>query len=108
MCRRVPFVYIVSGRHGETLARKEGAPLAEKLIINGVGAVTTGVATLIIAGTKFLHGAWIVFVLYSRSSSLFFYRLLPTTTPSRARSLSREYIALRLPGRKRRSSPSAA
>lgn len=32
----------------------------KRLVINGVGAIATGTATLIIAGTKFLHGAWIV------------------------------------------------
>ena len=32
----------------------------KRLAINGMGAVATGVATLIIASTKFLHGAWIV------------------------------------------------
>src|SRR5207237_8506982 len=31
-----------------------------RLVINGVGAVTTGVVTLVIAATKFTHGAWIV------------------------------------------------
>jgi amino acid transporter len=31
--------------------------------INGLGAVATGIVTLVIAGTKFLHGAWIVVVL---------------------------------------------
>jgi len=42
---------------------KKGPHWRKKLIINGVGAVTTGVATLIIGGTKFMHGAWIVVVL---------------------------------------------
>lgn len=32
----------------------------KRLAINGLGAFATGVATLIIAGTKFIHGAWIV------------------------------------------------
>ena len=32
----------------------------KRLMINGVGALATGVATLVIAGTKFVHGAWIV------------------------------------------------
>lgn len=32
----------------------------QSLIINGLGALTTGVATLVIAGTKFVDGAWIV------------------------------------------------
>ena len=31
-----------------------------RLVINGVGAVTTGIVTLVIAATKFTHGAWIV------------------------------------------------
>ena len=31
-----------------------------KIAINGVGAVATGVVTLVIAATKFTHGAWIV------------------------------------------------
>jgi len=30
-------------------------------MVNGVGAVTTGIASIIIASTKFTHGAWIVF-----------------------------------------------
>ncbi|HZS11291.1 MAG TPA: APC family permease, partial [Nitrospirales bacterium] len=30
------------------------------LCINGLGAVTTAIATVVIASTKFLHGAWIV------------------------------------------------
>ena len=31
-----------------------------KIVINGVGAVATGIVTLVIAATKFTHGAWIV------------------------------------------------
>ena len=31
-----------------------------KIAINGVGAVATGVVTVVIAATKFTHGAWIV------------------------------------------------
>src|SRR5262249_9299334 len=31
-----------------------------RMLINGVGAVATGVVTLVIAVTKFTHGAWIV------------------------------------------------
>ncbi len=42
---------------------KKGPHWRKKLIVNGVGAVTTGVATLIIGGTKFMHGAWIVVAL---------------------------------------------
>lgn len=43
--------------------RKKGPHWRTKLLVNGVGAVTTGIATVIIATTKFVHGAWIVFLL---------------------------------------------
>ena len=42
---------------------KKGLHWRKKLIVNGIGAVTTGIATAIIASTKFLQGAWIVFLL---------------------------------------------
>ncbi len=42
---------------------KRGPHWQTKLIVNGVGALTTGIATLIIASTKFTQGAWIVFLL---------------------------------------------
>ncbi len=42
---------------------KKGPHWRKKLVVNGVGAVTTGVATIIIASTRFLHGAWIVVAL---------------------------------------------
>jgi amino acid transporter len=42
---------------------KKGPHWRKKLMVNGVGAVTTGIATIIIAGTKFTQGAWIVFLL---------------------------------------------
>lgn len=42
---------------------KQGEHWRKKLVVNGVGAVTTGIATVIIATTKFLQGAWIVFLL---------------------------------------------
>ena len=32
-------------------------------MVNGIGAVATAIATIIIASTKFAHGAWIVIVL---------------------------------------------
>jgi amino acid transporter len=32
-------------------------------IINGIGATATGIVTLVIASTKFLHGAWLVLIL---------------------------------------------
>ena len=42
---------------------KKGPHWRKKLVVNGVGAVTTGIATIILAGTKFTQGAWIVFLL---------------------------------------------
>lgn len=42
---------------------KKGPHWRTKLIVNGVGALTTGIATIIIASTKFSQGAWIVFLL---------------------------------------------
>ncbi len=42
---------------------KKGPHWRKKLVINGVGAVTTGIATVIIGSTKFMHGAWIVVAL---------------------------------------------
>jgi amino acid transporter len=41
------------------------------LVMNGIGAVTTAVVTLIIAYTKFVHGAWVVVVLIPCLVSLF-------------------------------------
>jgi hypothetical protein len=42
---------------------KRGPHWRKKIIINGIGAVATAIATAIIASTKFMHGAWIVIVL---------------------------------------------
>lgn len=42
---------------------KKGLHWRKKLVVNGVGAITTGIATTIIATTKFMQGAWIVFLL---------------------------------------------
>jgi amino acid transporter len=42
---------------------KRGRHWRKKLVINGIGAATTAIATTIIASTKFMHGAWIVIVL---------------------------------------------
>ena len=42
---------------------RKGPHWEKKLLVNGIGAVTTAIATLIIASTKFAHGAWIVIVL---------------------------------------------
>lgn len=43
--------------------RKRGPRWRRSLMMNGAGAVTTGIVTLIIAGTKFTHGAWVVVLL---------------------------------------------
>jgi amino acid transporter len=40
-----------------------GAGWQWRLAINGIGAVVTGAVTLVIAATKFTHGAWIVVLL---------------------------------------------
>ncbi len=50
---------------------KKGSHWQAKLIVNGVGAVTTGIALIIIATTKFTQGAWIVFLLISILVSMF-------------------------------------
>ena len=42
---------------------KRGPHWRRKLAVNGVGAVTTGVVTVIISTTKFLEGTWIVLAL---------------------------------------------
>jgi amino acid transporter len=42
---------------------KKGPHWQTKLIVNGAGALTTGIATIISATTKFMQGAWIVFLL---------------------------------------------
>jgi amino acid transporter len=42
---------------------KGGPHWKKKLVVNGIGAATTAIATGIIATTKFSHGAWIVIVI---------------------------------------------
>ena len=42
---------------------KRGPHWQKKIIINGIGAVATIIATTIIASTKFMQGAWLVFIL---------------------------------------------
>lgn len=42
---------------------KKGPHWRKSLIVNGAGAVITGIATIILASTKFTQGAWIVFLL---------------------------------------------
>jgi amino acid transporter len=58
----ISFTLAQSGMVRQWLTQK-GPHWRAKLIVNGVGAVTTGIAFIIIATTKFTHGAWIVFVL---------------------------------------------
>src|SRR5262245_29647999 len=43
--------------------RERGPRWPARAVLNGVGGLTTGVVMLIIAMTKFTHGAWIVIVL---------------------------------------------
>jgi hypothetical protein len=43
--------------------RERGPRWPMRAALNGAGAVTTGVVALIIAATKFTHGAWLVIVL---------------------------------------------
>jgi amino acid transporter len=50
---------------------KKGPHWEKKLFVNGIGAVTTAIATVIIASTKFTHGAWIVIVLIPLLITLF-------------------------------------
>jgi amino acid transporter len=42
---------------------KRGPGWAQKLAINSLGAITTAVATLVVASTKFREGAWVVLLL---------------------------------------------
>jgi len=42
---------------------KEERPAPHHIILNGLGATTTGVVTVVIAVSKFTHGAWMVIVL---------------------------------------------
>ncbi|MGH7182898.1 MAG: APC family permease, partial [Nitrospiraceae bacterium] len=41
---------------------RRGTHWRKKLFVNGVGALTTGIATVIIGSTKFTDGAWIIFL----------------------------------------------
>ncbi len=42
---------------------KEEHPAPHHILLNGLGAATTGVVTIVIAVSKFTHGAWMVIVL---------------------------------------------
>lgn len=43
--------------------RERGPNWRRSALVNGIGAVTTGLVTLVIALTKFTHGAWLVILL---------------------------------------------
>jgi amino acid transporter len=42
---------------------KEERPSPHHILLNGLGALTTGVVTIVIAVSKFSHGAWMVIIL---------------------------------------------
>ena len=50
---------------------KKGPHWQTKLVVNGAGAITTGIATIILASTKFTQGAWIVFLFIPILVSIF-------------------------------------
>jgi amino acid transporter len=52
--------------------RLRGKNWRRSLVINGMGAVATGVVTIIIAATKFVHGAWVVVALIPLLVALFY------------------------------------
>ena len=58
----ISFTLSQSGMVRHWLA-EHGAGWQWRLAINGMGAVVTGVVTIVIAATKFTHGAWIVVLL---------------------------------------------
>jgi len=58
----VSFTISQSGMVRSWLKRK-GQHWRKKLVVNGLGALTTGIATIIIGTTKFADGAWIVLLL---------------------------------------------
>lgn len=56
------FTLSQSGMVRRWLSNKSGN-WRTKLLINGVGAVVTGIVTIVVAVTKFTHGAWVILVL---------------------------------------------
>ncbi len=55
-----------------SILRHEGAWM-HKMIINGLGAVTTLIVTFVFAATKFYDGAWIVVILIPTLVGIFFF-----------------------------------
>ena len=51
--------------------RVRGPGWRRSAIVNGTGAVATGIVTLVIAGTKFVHGAWLIVLLIPLLIGLF-------------------------------------
>ena len=64
------FTFSQSGMVRRWLRLREGA-WKVSLTINAVGAVATGVVTVIIVGTKFVHGAWISILMMMLLMALF-------------------------------------
>lgn len=58
----ISFTLSQSGMVRHWLTLREGA-WVRSAIINGIGATATGIVMLVVAGTKFLQGAWIVLLL---------------------------------------------
>jgi hypothetical protein len=52
---------------------ERGPKWRRKAAINGTGAVVTGIVTLIVVGTKFTAGAWIVVILVPSLVALFYW-----------------------------------
>lgn len=56
------FTLSQSGMFMKWLRSKDEKNRVAKAMINGTGAFVTGIATIVIGGTKFVHGAWIVVI----------------------------------------------
>ena len=66
--RRVHVVHAVAGWHGEAPPHPQRNRAGSRgLWVNGIGAVATGVVGVVIAVTKFTHGAWIIMIDRARS-----------------------------------------
>ena len=60
--RRVHGVHAVAGGHGDAL-EAPGQTLQVRMMVNGLGAVATGITTLVVLVAKFVEGAWITALL---------------------------------------------
>jgi amino acid transporter len=84
--------------------RREPGNHRRSMIINGIGAVATGIVAIIIGGTKFIYGAWIVvliipvLVLMFRAINHHYRRveaeLRPTPADTRAAYRTAEHIVV--------------